>query len=82
MAYRAMDAAAARYGAQADAVLYLGPGEALTASRADPAIYLSGDYAAELKRLGQVSGQLGNPVDLIAEGLGLSQAGPSWFSRP
>jgi hypothetical protein len=82
MAHRAMDAAAARYGAQADAVLYLGPGEALTASRADPAIYRSGDYAAELKRLGQVSGQLGYPMDLVAEGLGLSQAGPSWFAQP
>jgi hypothetical protein len=81
MAYRATDAAAARYGAQADAVLYLGPGEALTASRADPAIYRSGDYAAELKRLGQVSSQLGNPADLVAEGLGLSQAGPGWFAK-
>jgi hypothetical protein len=82
MAYRATDAAAARYGAQADAVLYLGPGESLTASRADPAIYRLGDYAAELKRLGQVSGQLGNPLDLVAEGLRLSEAGPSWFAQP
>jgi hypothetical protein len=82
MAYRATDAAAARYGAQADAVLYLGPGETLTASRADPGLYRAGDYAAELKRLSQVSAQLGNPVDLVAEGLGLSQAGPSWFARP
>jgi hypothetical protein len=80
MAYRAADSAAARYGAQADAVLYFGPGELLTASRADPAIYRSGDYAAELKRLSQVSGQLGISMDLIAEGLRLSQAGPSWFA--
>jgi hypothetical protein len=81
MAYRATDAAAARYGAQADAVLYFGPGESLTASRADPAIYRSGDYAAELKRLSQVSAELGNPVDYISEGLRISQAGPSWFAQ-
>lgn len=81
MAYRATAPGAARYGAQADAVLYLGPGEALTASRADPAIYRSGDYAAELRRLSQVSSQLGRPLDLVAEGLRQSQAGPSWFAR-
>jgi hypothetical protein len=82
MAYRAAAASAARYGAQADAVLYLGAGETLTASRADPAIYRSGDYAAELKRLSTVAGQLGHPEDLVAEGLRLSQAGPSWFAQP
>jgi hypothetical protein len=81
MAYRATAPGAARYGAQADAVLYLGPGEALTASRAVPAIYRSGDYAAELRRLSQVSSQLGRPLDLVAEGLRQSQAGPSWFAR-
>src|SRR5262249_9909942 len=79
MAYRAIDADAARYGAQADAVLYLGPGEFLTASRADPAIYRTGDYTAELRRLSQVLSQFGNSVDLVSEGLRLSQAGPSWF---
>jgi hypothetical protein len=81
MAYRTTAPAAARYGAQADAVLYLGPGEALTASRADPAVYRAGDYAAELKRLGQASSQLGRPLDLVAEGLRQSQAGPSWFAK-
>jgi hypothetical protein len=81
MAYRAIDAAAARYGAQADAVLYLGPGEFLTASRADSAIYRTGDYAAELRRLSQVLSQFGNSVDLVADGLRLSQAGPSWFAK-
>jgi hypothetical protein len=79
MAYRAT--ASARYGAQADAILYLGPGEALTASRADPTIYRSGEYADELKRLGEVSTGLGSPLDLVAEGLRLSQAGPSWFTQ-
>jgi hypothetical protein len=81
MAYQARNPDAARYGAQADAVLYLGPGEALTASRADPALYRSGDYADELKRLSHILSQFGRPVDLIAEGLGQSQAGPSWFAR-
>jgi hypothetical protein len=81
MAYRAKAPGAARYGAQADAVLYLGPGESLTASRPDPAIYRAGDYAAELKRLSQVSTQLGRPLDLVAEGLRQSQAGPSWFAK-
>jgi hypothetical protein len=38
-ANRALTPAAARYEAQADAVLYLGPAEILTASRPDPAIY-------------------------------------------
>jgi hypothetical protein len=81
MAYRAMEPGAARYGAQADAVLYLGPGEALTASRPDPAIYRSGDYAAELRRVSQVQSELGSAVDLVAEGLRQGQAGPSWFAR-
>jgi hypothetical protein len=81
MAYRTIDAAAARYGAQGDAVLYLGSGELLTASRADPAIYRTGDYAAELKRLSQVLSQFGNSVDLVGDGLRLSQAGSSWFAK-
>ena len=41
---RAVNAAAARYGTQADAILYLGPGELLTASRPDPATYQWGAY--------------------------------------
>jgi hypothetical protein len=81
MAYRAIDSAATRYGAQADAVLYLGPGEFLTASRADPAIYRPGDYASELRRLSQVMSKYGNTVDLVMDGLRLSQRGPSWFAK-
>jgi hypothetical protein len=81
MAYRAIDPAATRYGAQADAVLYLGPGEFLTASRADPAIYRMGEYPAELRRVSQVLSQFGNSVDLVADGLRLSQGGPSWFAK-
>jgi len=81
MAYRAIDTAATRYGAQADAVLYLGPGESLTASRADPAIYRTGEYAAELRRVSQVLSQFGNSVDLVADGLRLSQGGPCWFAK-
>ncbi len=78
--YLAGTTAARRYGAQADAVLYLGPSERLTASQADPAIYQCGAYRAELQRLSHVATQIeGQPVDLVAEGLRRSQAGPSWF---
>ena len=67
------------YGDQVDAVLWLGPEDALTASQADPSIYRIGEYAAELRRrskiLSQVWGQ--GPIDLIAEGLALSTSGPA-----
>lgn len=80
MAYRAVNAASIRYEAQADAILYLGPGETLTASRSDPAIYHWGAYAQQLRRLGPiVSPAAGGHVDLIAMGLPGAQAGPSWF---
>jgi hypothetical protein len=82
MAYRALEPRAAGYGAQADAVLYLGPGEVLTASRPDPAIYHAGPYAAELRRISERLSRLGRPTDLVAEGLRQAEAGPSWFARP
>jgi hypothetical protein len=71
----------ARYGAQADAVLYLGPGGLLTASQADPSLYHWGEYARELQRLSRVAADLGQATDLVAEGLRRSQAGPSWFEQ-
>jgi hypothetical protein len=77
---RVMNADGARYGAQADAALYLGPGEVLTASRPDPTLYRSGPYAVELKRLSQVLSQIGPAEDLVAEGLRQSEAGPGWFA--
>jgi hypothetical protein len=76
MADRAASAAASRYGAQADAVLYLGPGEALTASLPDPAIYHWGAYPEQVRRVGQIAGA----GDQLAVGLRWAQSGPGWFS--
>jgi hypothetical protein len=82
MAYRAIDATSARYERQADAVLYLGPAEALTASRPDPAIYQAGSYAAELRRLDPILAPGGDPKKgPFALGVKWAQAGPSWFER-
>lgn len=72
------------YNRQADAVLYLGPGELLTASRADPALYLAGDYVAELQHFQQIADQLAlqlesSPMDLLAEGLKRARSGPAYF---
>jgi hypothetical protein len=50
----ATSVAAARYSAQADAVLYMGPSEVLAASRAEPAIYQVGAYAAWLLRISPI----------------------------
>ncbi len=81
-AYLAATPASVRFGAQTDAVLYLGPGETLTASQADPALYHWGAYAAELQRLSRVVTQItGQPTDLVAEGLRRAQLGPSWFAQ-
>jgi hypothetical protein len=80
-AQRAVDAAAARYEAQADAILYLGPGEALSASQADPAIFHWGAYPAQLRRLNPIVSRIDHQQeDLIAESLHWANAGPSWFS--
>ncbi len=76
----AVDAAEAVYGAQADAVLYLDPGEILTASRAEPTIYLCGDYRAQLQRLSAVATETtGQRVDYVAEGLRRARLGPGYF---
>ena len=65
------------FGDQVDAVLWVGPESTLTASQADPEIYRSGDYAAELARRSAVFSEIeGQPVDLVAEGLALSTAPP------
>jgi hypothetical protein len=81
-AYLAGTPQAVRYGAQADAVLYLGSGEALTASQADPSLYEWGSYPAELRRLSDIITQMfGEPTDLVAEGLRRARLGPSWFAQ-
>lgn len=68
---------------QVDAVLWLGARESLTASRADPAIYQQGDYAAELRRRSSIlSEYFGEPVDYVEEGLRLATAGPRMFPDP
>jgi hypothetical protein len=71
----------ARYGAQADAVLYPGPGQGQTASQADPSLYLGGDYAEELRRLSKVASTSGRSTDFVADGLRRARAGPSWFEQ-
>jgi hypothetical protein len=72
------------YGKQADAVLYLGPGEFLTASRADPALYLAGDHVTQLHHFQQIANHLAlqwehSPMDLVAEGLKRARSGPAYF---
>jgi hypothetical protein len=70
------------YQDQVDAVFWLGPDENQTCARADPAIYQSGAYAAELQRRSNVLTQItGNPIDLVAEGLHLAALGPSCSQR-
>lgn len=81
-----LDEQALTYQEQADAILYLGPTEVLTASRADPAIYLAGAYLEELERWQRLSDHLaslfGSPVfDLVQHGLATAQAGPAYFAR-
>jgi hypothetical protein len=80
-AYLAATPSAVRYGAQADAILYVGPPEALTASQPDPTLYQSGSYRDELMRLSRLFTQSGQAADYVADGLKRAQAGPSWFDQ-
>lgn len=52
----------------AEAVLYLGTANQLTASRPDPSLYQGGDYAAELERRGKMlvswGVQEGDPLEV------------------
>jgi hypothetical protein len=69
-----------RYEEQVDAVLWLGPESSLTASQADPSLYRSGAYAAELTRRSEILTKIGGElVDLVAEGLALSTARPGLY---
>jgi hypothetical protein len=82
MADRAITPAAAQYGRQADAILYLGPGSALTASQTWPEIFQAGRYRAQLQRLNPIVSQIdGTHEDLIAESLHWAEAGPSWWTQ-
>jgi hypothetical protein len=80
-AYLAATPSAVRYGAQADAILYVGPPEALTASQPDPTLYQSGSYRDELRRLSRLYTQSGQATDYVADGLKHAQAGPGWFDQ-
>jgi hypothetical protein len=80
-AQRATGPATAPYEAQADALLYLGPGEILSASQADPAIYYWGTYANHLRRLDVLESQvLGQKIDQVGAGIRWATARPSWFA--
>ena len=78
MAHCALNPAAARFSDQADAVLYLGPSESLTASRAEPALYQGGTYAEELKHWNEIAKQLGIRGQ---DGLAMARSGPRYIQR-
>jgi hypothetical protein len=75
---RALNPDAARFGDQADAALYLGPYEVLTASRAEPALYQGGAYAEELQRQNALAAKLGLRRQ---DGLKNALAGPQYFQK-
>ncbi|WP_109509103.1 hypothetical protein [Nocardioides speluncae] len=68
---------------QVDAVLWFGPTDTLTRSRADPALYESGPYATELARRSIIlSAYFGEHIDLVAEGRALATADPALDHAP
>jgi hypothetical protein len=82
VADRAVNPAAARYDSQADAILYLGPGEVLTASQPEPTIFQYGGYRKNLERLNPIVSQIdGQREDLVAESLRQAEAPPGWFAQ-
>jgi hypothetical protein len=78
LGYRAIHAADRRYDRQADAVLWLGPGNTITSSQPDPAIYHWGPYPTELDRLDPILSA--NP-ELVPTGLQIATAPPNWFAQ-
>lgn len=81
MPFRAIDPDST-FQEQTDALIWLGSDDALTCSRADPAIYQSGDYADELRRRSEILSEItGTTIDLVAEGLHLAGLGPSCATR-
>ena len=74
VSYRALEPGLT-FADRVDAVLWLGPEQTLTASQADPALYQSGEYAAELRRRSEILTDIqGQPLDLVAEGLAMATA--------
>jgi hypothetical protein len=79
---QAVSAAAATYGKQVDAILYLGPGNTLTASQTWPEIFEAGRYHAQLQRLNPIVSSIdGTHEDLIAESLHWAEVGPGWWTQ-
>lgn len=76
MSSRATNAAGRPYEKQADAVLYLAPGNLLTASQPDPAIYHFGDYPNQLRKLSHIVAV----GDQVVVGSKYATSGPSWFA--
>jgi len=76
LADRALDPGAARYDRQADAILYLGPGETLTASQPDPAIYHWGSYPNEVRRAAALAGA----GDQLALAIHWATSQPGYFN--
>jgi hypothetical protein len=59
-------------------VLWLGPGEVITASQCDPAIYHWDGYPADLRRVDPIiKAQPGS----VTYGLQLATAPPDWFAQ-
>ena len=80
ISYRALTPADVRYGAQADAVIYLGPDSALRFSLPDPSIYASGPYRDFLSSLSPVmSAVYGEPVDWLGEAVAAAKQDPRLF---
>jgi hypothetical protein len=76
VSHRAL-AAGSTFEDQVDAVSWFGPKDSLTASRPDPEIYQSGEYAEELRRRSRILSEFyEEDIDYIAEGLQLANAGP------
>ncbi|HEY4384984.1 MAG TPA: hypothetical protein VGN34_10975 [Ktedonobacteraceae bacterium] len=67
---------------RSDAVLYLGQGDQLTASRPNPALYKSGAYAQELRRRGNLLIKWGiqSPGDPLEQALQAAEKGRSYFA--
>jgi hypothetical protein len=73
---RVLDRSDARYDHQADAVLYLGPGETLTPSQPDPAIYHWGEYPRELRQAAALAGA----GDQLALAIRWATGSPDYFT--
>jgi hypothetical protein len=79
---RAISSAYQQYDRQSDVILYLGPGEVLTASQADPTMFQIGPYYQELEKLNPIVSAIdGTHEDLVAESLAWADAPPGWFNQ-